>query len=113
LEDVEDAERKAKEIVRVIKNIFSIKEGFSSNYKNYAKLSTDKRRIPKIERVIFNDPATIVFWKDGTKTVVRAFGGDEFDPEKGLAMAFSKKALGNDYEYYNEFLRQLKKIKED
>ena len=26
---------------------------------------------PEIENVIFNDPATIVFWKDGTKTIVR------------------------------------------
>lgn len=113
LDDVEDAERKAKEIIRILRNIFALGGTFSSKYKNYSKASTDKRRIPKIERVIFNDPATIVFWKDGTKTVVRAFGGDEFDPEKGLAMAFSKKALGNDYEYYNEFLKQLKKVKED
>ena len=113
LDDVEDAERKAKEIIRILRNILALGGTFSSKYKNYNKASTDKRRIPKIERVIFNDPATIVFWKDGTKTVVRAFGGDEFDPEKGLAMAFSKKALGNDYEYYNEFLRQLKHVKED
>jgi hypothetical protein len=113
LDDVEDAERKAKETIRVLRNIFALGGTFSSKYKNYSKASTDKRRIPKIERVIFNDPATIVFWKDGTKTVVRAFGGDEFDPEKGLAMAFSKKALGDDYEYYNEFLKQLKKVKED
>ena len=26
--------------------------------------------IPEIKNVIFNYPATIVFWKDGTKTVV-------------------------------------------
>lgn len=25
----------------------------------------------QIKNVIFNDPATIVFWKDGTKTVVK------------------------------------------
>lgn len=56
----------------------------------------------KIERVIFNPPATIVFWQDGTKTVVKA-QDEDFDPEKGLAMAISKKALGNRYEYYNVF----------
>lgn len=39
-----------------------------------------------IEQVIFNGPATIVYWKDGSKTVVKA-QGDEYDPEKGLAMA--------------------------
>lgn len=48
----------------------------------------------KIKNVIFNPPATIVFWADGTKTVVKAHG-EEFDPEKGLAMAIAKKALGN------------------
>lgn len=62
-----------------------------------------------IKNVIFNDPATIVFWNDGSKTVVKAQDGDEFDPEKGLAMAISKKVLGNKYDYYNTFSRWLKK----
>ena len=65
---------------------------------------------PVIKDVIFNDPATIVFWKDGTKTVVKA-QGEAFDPEKGLAMAFSKKMFGNDRDYYIQFLRWLKKAK--
>lgn len=52
------------------------------------------RFIPSIKKVIFNNPATIVIWNDGTKTVVKCCEDDEFDPEKGLAMAISKKALG-------------------
>lgn len=56
-----------------------------------------------IKNVIFNPPATIVFWADGTKTVVKTQEGDDFDPEKGLAMAISKKALGNQGNYYNQF----------
>lgn len=49
-----------------------------------------------IENVIFNNPATIVFWSDGTKTVVKRQKGDKkFDPEKGLAMAICKKVMGN------------------
>lgn len=48
-----------------------------------------------IKKVIFNDPATIVFWADGSKTVVKCQEGDIFDPEKGLAMAISKRALGD------------------
>lgn len=55
-----------------------------------------------IKNVIFNDPATIVFWHDGTKTVVKCGENDIFDPEKGLAMAISKKFLGNQGNYYNE-----------
>ena len=55
-----------------------------------------------IKKVIFNPPATIVLWEDGTKTVVKAQNEDEFDSEKGLAMAISKKALGNKGNYCNE-----------
>lgn len=59
-----------------------------------------------IKQVIFNDPATIVLWTDGTKTVVKA-ENEPFDPEKGLAMAISKKALGNKGNYYNVFTKWL------
>ena len=62
--------------------------------------------IPEIKSVIYNDPATIVFWKDGTKTVVKC-KNEKFDPEKGLAMAFSKKMLGNKGNYYNVFKKWL------
>lgn len=44
-------------------------------------------------RVIFNRPATIVFWNDGTKTVVKCAKFEDWDPEKGLAMAIMKKFL--------------------
>ena len=66
-------------------------------------------RIPEIKNVIFNDPATIVFWEDGTKTVVKCQDGDEFDPEKGLAMAIAKKAYGNKGSYCNKMKKWLPK----
>lgn len=49
----------------------------------------------KIKNVIFNKPATIVFWDDNTKTVVKAHKHDAFDPEFGLAMAITKKLANN------------------
>jgi hypothetical protein len=49
------------------------------------------------ERVIYNDPATIVFWKDGTKTVVKCMEGDTYNPEVGLAMCVCKKLYGSKY----------------
>ena len=49
------------------------------------------------EKVIFNDPATIVFWKDGTKTVVKCMEGDTYNPEVGLAMCVCKKLYGSKY----------------
>ena len=59
--------------------------------------------IPGIKKVIFNDPATIVLWEDNTKTVVKCGEDEMFDPEKGLAMAISKKALGNSGRYFEIF----------
>lgn len=47
-----------------------------------------------IKNVIFNGPATIVFWKDGTKTVSICRDGDTYSQETGLAICFMKKALG-------------------
>lgn len=55
--------------------------------------------IPGIKNVIFNKPATIVFWEDGDKTVVKC-DKEKYDPEKGLVMAIAKKALGNQGNYY-------------
>ena len=62
-----------------------------------------------IKRVIFNDPATIILWADGTKTVVKCAKDETFDPEKGLAMAIAKKALGNEGWYYDIFKAYLPK----
>ena len=59
-----------------------------------------------IKKVIFNDPATIVIWADGTKTIVKS-DNEQYDPEKGLAMAISKKALGNKGNYYETFKKWL------
>lgn len=58
-----------------------------------------------IEKVIFNDPATIIKWGDGTKTVVKVQPGDTYDPEKGMLAAIAKRAYGND----NTFNKVMKK----
>lgn len=65
--------------------------------------------IDNIKDVIFNDPATIVLWSDGTKTVVKCRDGETFDPEKGLALALAKKAMGNKYDYYEVFNKYVGK----
>ena len=69
----------------------------------------------KIKNVIFNDPATIVFWSDGTKTVVKCGENDIYDHEKGLAMAVAKKYLGTNKShsnYMDEFKKWLPKEEE-
>ena len=66
--------------------------------------SPNRKMALEIKKVIFNNPVTIVFWADGTKTVVKA-KNEDFDPEKGLAMAIAKKALGNKGSYFNKIKR--------
>lgn len=65
---------------------------------------------PEIKDVIFNPPATIVKWADGTKSVVKVDNSEAYDPEKGLAMAIARKMYGNKYDYYNVFKKWLKKF---
>lgn len=72
-----------------------------SNY-----MLTDIRRL--IKNVKFNPPATIVFWTDNTKTVVKC-NGEDYDPEKGLAMCICKKMLGNKGNYYEVFKKWVPK----
>lgn len=62
----------------------------------------------KAKKVIFNAPATIVLWEDGTKTVVKCSDEDEYDEEKGLAMCYCKKMLG-DKRYKTDIIKEVKK----
>lgn len=64
-----------------------------------------KDSTPEQEKVIFNKPATIVYWNDGTKTVVKCQNGEEFDPEKGIALCYMKKICGNTGRY-NELIKK-------
>lgn len=55
-----------------------------------------------IKNVIFAPPATIVYWSDGSKTVVKC-------SEKGLAMAIAKRCGGNKGSYYKEIQNWVEK----
>lgn len=72
------------------------------NYSPYSK------PVPlSIKKVIFNDPCTIILWSDKTKTIVKCGEDEEYDSEKGMAMAISKKFLGNKGNYYETFKKWL------
>ena len=51
--------------------------------------------VPDIERIVFSGPATIVFWDDGTKTVVKAMKGEKIEHYAGFAAACMKKMFGS------------------
>ena len=63
--------------------------------------------MPNIKKVIFNKPATIVFWGDNTKTVVKCADGEEYSEEVGLAMCIAEKYCGN----YSQFKKAVRKGK--
>ena len=73
------------------------------------KMRLDLNYMPvlAIKDVIFNPPATIILWMDGTKTIVKDQGEVFYDPEKGMAMAVAKKAFGNQGNYYNQFKKYI------
>ena len=75
--------------------------------KIFGAKNTERKNDMRIKKVHFNEPATVVLWEDGTKTIVKSCEGDIYDPEKGLAMAIAKKALGNQGNYYEVFKKWL------
>lgn len=77
---------------------------------NNTKLTPIFNVYDSIKDVKFANPATIVFWKDGTKTVVMAQGDEQYVPEVGLAMCICKKVMGNTRDYYRVFKHWMKKV---
>lgn len=57
------------------------------------------------KKVIFNDPATIVYWRNGSKTVVKCSNGDVYDREKGFAMCVLKQLYSN--KFYNRLRNHI------
>lgn len=78
----------------VLKRRNTLKNDINSVYGLNSALRDVRNNQNLIKDVIFNNPATIVYWVDGTKTVVKAHN-EKFDPEKGLAMAICKRFLGS------------------
>lgn len=68
--------------------------------------------MPEVKKVIFHNPATIVYWDDNTKTVVKCGDDDTFDKEKGLALCYMKRMFDNKGNY-NEILKKWCKEKEE
>ena len=97
---------------------------FVENKNEWARISTisftekvQYSRIPHgfmmIKKVHFSNPLTVVLWQDGTKTIVKCSDNEVFDPEKGLAMAITKKVFGNKYAYHDQIKKLLPKPKDE
>lgn len=62
-----------------------------------------------VKSVIYNNPATIVFWSDGTKTISKVSEGEEFSKEIGLAMCCAKKMFNS----RSHFMKCIKDAKDE
>ena len=59
------------------------------------RFDVDPIRSYRVKRIIYNNPATIVFWMDGTKTVVKKAKGEKFNKYTAFCAALAKKMYGN------------------
>lgn len=65
--------------------------------------------IPK--RIIVNGRATIVYWEDGTKTVVKCMEGTTPDVYSGFTAALAKRVYGSNTQI-KKFLKEKVEIQE-
>lgn len=74
-------------------------KGWNAAADHFRQTPPALRSLPHPDRVIINGPATIIYWNDGTKTVVKCQPGDTFNAEIGLMAAMLKRYMGNDNTY--------------
>lgn len=75
------------------------REAFRKNFGShlFAIGQCKTNTLPEIKKVIFNDPATIIIWADGTKTVVKCAEGDIYTKWAGFAFCVCKKIMGDSF----------------
>lgn len=66
-------------------------------------------KMPQPKNVIFNGDATIVIWKDGTKTVVKRSENDESDWRIAIVWCIMKKIFGS-YTNADKYIKQFARL---
>lgn len=64
-------------------------------------------KLEKPKKYIINKGATILFWEDGTKTIVKRGENDEYDKVKGFLWAYFQKHSGLSRTKANKYLNSL------
>ena len=67
----------------------------------------NKNRTELPQRYIINKGATILFWKDGTKTIVKKSKDDKYDRRLGFLTAYFQKHCGMSKNKANKYLDNL------
>ena len=70
-----------------------------------------KPKLPALTKVISSGPATIAFWDDGTKTVVKCDEEDIYSAKVGILYSVIRKCIGEGKSYHN-FLEQIDRFEQ-
>ena len=95
------------EIKKILNSIFGVDAAIDTNCKCAASPSVDPVEVFHIvpEKILKSNNATIVFWKDGTKTLVRCAEGTEPNDYNAFTAALAIRLFGSN--------SQLKKVIQD
>lgn len=61
--------------------------------KELTRMNLYKNLPSMVEKIVYNGPATIIFWSDGTKTVIKCHEGDQFDEVTGFLLCCLRKMM--------------------
>ena len=102
-----------KDITIKSKNVMSFDYDLNNDYVivkgiiNLNELEKEQRIGTLPEKYIINDRATILFWNDGTKTIVKRAKEDEYNKKIGFLWAYFQKNSGLSKTKANEYLDNL------
>ena len=71
------------------------------------------KSLPKPKKVIYNNPATIILWTDGTKTISKCDKDDTFSKEAGFMTCMLKKIYGNPVIFSSEYKKEFLELTGD
>jgi len=74
---------------------------------SYTWTLNDKEKAELPEKVIFSNPATILIWKNGDKTVVKTAKGDKYNPYYGFLMAYFKYTSGMNSSKREKYFKKI------
>lgn len=98
---------KKEDLVSIGVNAFSPKEEFIITAEKYYELPKDILVNQLPEKYIINKDATILFWGDESKTVIKRNKEDEYDKKLAFLIAYFQKHSGLTKTQANKYLDNL------
>lgn len=86
-EQINDLEISREYLIFLIHNLCDIIGALSENF-------NEIQRVPECTKILVHGDATIVFWDDGSKTVVNRYKDDEYSAYAAFTAALGKKIYG-------------------